>query len=261
MHKTLPWMACGLAVTALLTGCGSRAENPPQTGFDLQGSDPRALVVADRVMERLGGRENWDQTRYLSWRFFGRRRHVWDKWSGDVRIESATHLVLMNVHTRRGRAWQVDETGTAIADGEITDPQVLAATLEGGYAQWINDSYWLVMPYKLKDTGVTLRYVGPGTTAAGQAAEVISLTFTGVGRTPQNKYDVYVCEGDSLVCAWAFYADAGDAEPRFQVPWGNWQQFGNIWLSDDRGDRDLSDLAVFDHLPNSVFNSPGPMRF
>ena len=55
--------------------------------------------------------------------------------------------------------------------------------------------------------------------------------------------------------------DAGDAEPRFQVPWGNWQQYGAIWLSDDRGDRDLSDLAVFDDLPGSVFSSPDPLNF
>ena len=100
----------GLAVSrsALLFliafGCAGGEGNPPLEGFDLAGSDAQAVAVADRVMERLGGRRNWDNTRYLTWRFFGSRRHVWDKWTGDIRIESAEYLVLMNVHSQEGRA-------------------------------------------------------------------------------------------------------------------------------------------------------------
>ena len=28
------------------------------------------------------------------------------------------------------------------------------------YAIWVNDTYWLLMPYKMKDPGVTLAYDG-----------------------------------------------------------------------------------------------------
>ena len=43
--------------------------NAPAEGFDLESSDPLAIVIADRVMHAMGGRRAWDQTRYLSWNF------------------------------------------------------------------------------------------------------------------------------------------------------------------------------------------------
>ncbi|MEZ5331564.1 MAG: hypothetical protein R2991_05830 [Thermoanaerobaculia bacterium] len=50
------------------------------------------------------------------------------------------------------------------------------------------------MPYKLEDPGVTLHYLGERPMLDGRPAEVLELTFEGVGRTPQNKYHVYVAE-------------------------------------------------------------------
>ena len=108
-------------------------------------------AIADEVMQKLGGRKNWDNTRYITWKFFGRRFHVWDKRSGDIRVESGNRTVLMNINTKEGRVW---EDGT-----EVTHPDSLAKRLDRGYRAWINDSYWLVMPYKLKDSGDTLKYV------------------------------------------------------------------------------------------------------
>ncbi|MHC4769928.1 MAG: hypothetical protein ACYTEI_14630, partial [Planctomycetota bacterium] len=61
--------------------------NPPAPGFDAEGSDPEAIWIADAVMARMGGRRAWDRTRYVTWSFFDRRRHVWDKHAGRVRVE------------------------------------------------------------------------------------------------------------------------------------------------------------------------------
>jgi hypothetical protein len=231
--------------------------NPPAPGFDLEGSDRQAIEVADRVMERLGGRTAWDETRYLTWSFFGRRRHLWDKLSGDIRVEGVGRdderpfLILMNLHTKRGKAWR---------DGqEITDPEELAAMLDRGEAVWINDSYWMFMPYKLKDTGVTLKYLGESPMQDGRAAEALELTFRAVGRTPQNKYRVYVAEDSGLVEQWDFFAEADDAEPRFTSPWHNWRRYGRILLSDDRGERSHTDIAVLDEVPPGALTSPAPV--
>ena len=227
------------------------AENPPADGFDSAGSDPKAIEIADAVMEKMGGRENWDRTRYLTWRFFGRRLHVWDRWTGDVRFEEADRITLMNVNTRQGRVWRAGE--------EIAEPDSLKKYLNKGYSAWINDSYWLVMPYKLKDTGVTLTYAGEGKTENGRDAYVLTLTFEDVGVTPQNKYDVFVDRGRMLVEQWAFYRNASDERPRFVGPWTGWKPHGRILLSAGRGTRAHSDVAVFDELPRSVFESPRPV--
>ena len=228
------------------------AVNPAAPGFDQAGSDYEAIEIADQVMERLGGRANWDRTRHLTWRFFGRRLHVWDKLTGDLRFEEGGLVVLMNLHERRGRAWRDGE--------EISDPDSLHERLLATYKKWINDSYWVVMPYKLKDTGVTLKYVGQGMTEEGIPADILQLTFSGVGVTPQNKYDIYVDVHDRLVRQWSYYGDAADDEPAFTRPWSNWQQYGTIWLADDHGLHRHSGVAVLEDLPRSVYEDPAPFE-
>ncbi|MEE3259497.1 MAG: hypothetical protein VX293_09830 [Candidatus Latescibacterota bacterium] len=190
------------------------SDNPPAQGFNATDSDPQAIALADAAMAAMGGRANWDATRYITWRFFGFRRHIWDKHTGDLRFEQGDLTVLMNIHSKKGRAFA--------AGVEISDPDTLAAKLQHGYRAWINDSYWLVMPYKLKDTGVTLRYRGPEPTQDGRPAEALELTFKDVGVTPQNKYAVWVDKESQLVSQWAFYREATDAEPGFTGPWTNW---------------------------------------
>jgi hypothetical protein len=244
-----------LSVVATAIADEAPAPNPPAPGFDITGSDTRAVEIADEVMAAMGGRTAWDSTRHLRWRFFGRRLHVWDKQTGDIRIETVdadvTLVILMNLGSK---------DGTAFRNGEpITDPEELAALLDRGEELWINDSYWMFMPYKLKDSGVTLRFVGDGELLDGRPADVLELTFENVGRTPENKYRIYVARDTRLVERWDFYDKASDPEPRFSTPWYGWKPFGNILLSADRGDSDHSEIAVLDSLPRSVYTDPAPV--
>ena len=221
-------------------------------GFRAATSDARAIQVADQVMQALGGRPAWDATRYLNWVFFGRRTHYWDKWTGDVRIEADNKLVLMNVNTHKGRAWE---------DGvEVTEPDSLAKRMQNGFALWTNDMYWVFMPYKLKDSGVQLRYVGERAMQDGKPADVLELTFADVGMTPENKYEVCVDKATHLVGEWSYYEKASDPQPRFTMPWKDWRQCGQILLAADHGRGDPWKIAAYDQLPRAVFESPEPVR-
>jgi len=231
--------------------------NPAADGFLAEESDAKAIELADQVMLRLGGRSAWDATRFVTWKFFGNRFHVWDKHTGDIRVEGTEreskkdYVILMNLTTKGGRAW--------LADEEITDPEALAGMLERGESAWINDSYWMFMPYKLKDTGVALEYLGEQPLLDGRGARTLQLSFRDVGRTPENKYLVYVANDSGLVEQWDFFTNASDPEPRFQIPWRNWRRHGAILLSNDRGRGQHTEIAVFDELPAEVFSSPDPV--
>lgn len=228
------------------------SSNPPMEGFNMAGSDARAIEIADAVMQSMGGRENWDNTRYLSWGFGGDEQ-VWDKWTGAFRYQKDSLIVLMNVNTKEGRAW---------ADGkEIADAD---ETLTSAYRAWVNSGYWFLMPYKLKDSGVTLKYLGEGKTEDGRDAEMLQLTFEKVGLTPQNKYHVFVDKETMLVSQWQYFQDATSNEPNFTRPWGNWKKYGNIMLSDFRGegrngDFVLPNIGAYDSLPEGVFTSSEPI--
>lgn len=265
--KTLPLAAAVLAALA----CGKGGDAPAAPAAPVPSdpaahvhvspdSDPRAIEIAQATVAKMGGWDNWDHTRYISYNFFGGRRHYWDRYTGDIRIEGdfgreepKVHRVfLMNVNTGKGRVW---------ADGqEVTDPEKLAELLKQGKSIWINDSYWVAMPYKLLDPGVTLKYEGERAMEDGRQADVLGLTFSGVGDTPDNRYDVFVARDSGLVEQWSYYDKAGETEPRFTLPWKGWEKFGNIMLATGRG-RDADwNIAVHDSLPPSVFSDPGPVE-
>ena len=246
-----------LAVT-LITACGGSTTNteskepygnPASEGFNEAGSDAKAIAIADEVMEANGGREAWDNTRYVCWSFFGRDDLVWDKWTGNVRIDTGNGATLLtNIN---------DETGNAYLNGkQVMDADSTANLMQRAKSIWINHSYWLVMPYKLKDSGVTLKYAGEEATQDGRMADKLNLTFEGVGRTPQNMYYVWVDKETRLVSQWAYYPNTEAEEPRFVNPWAEYTKHGNIMLSASRGERGMENIMVFDELPESVFTSP-----
>jgi hypothetical protein len=43
---------------------------------------------------------------------------------------------------------------------------------------------------------------------------------------------------------------------KFSTPWENWRTYGKIKLSDSRGERKMRNIAVFDMLPDKVYQSP-----
>jgi hypothetical protein len=213
-------------------------------------SDLRAVGVAQRTMEAMGGWDAWDRVRYLHWAFFGRREHWWDRRTGDVRIDAGKRLVLMNVNARTGRVWE---------DGrEITHPDSLAEALDVARQWWVNDSYWLIMPTKLLDPGVTLRHGGEAKLPDGGAADKVILTFDeGVGYTPQNKYDVYVARDTDLVEQWSYYGNASDPEPAFTLPWAGWKDVGGFLIATDHGRGEPWPVEAPRELPRAVFTDPG----
>ena len=222
-------------------------------------SDARAIEIAQAVMETLGGWDNWDRTRYLSWKFFGGRQHHWDRHTGDIRIEATLgqeeeekedYVFEMNVDTLAGRVWKNGE--------EVNDAGALAQALELGHKLWVNDSYWLVMPYKLLDPGVTLKYAGEREMADKRMADILELTFgEGVGYTPENRYEVYVAKDTGLVEQWSFYSEADDDVQGFTLPWADWQPFGDIMLATNKGRGADWAIVVSEDVPAGVFGVGG----
>ena len=228
--------------------------NPAAPGFNAAKSDQAAVKLADEVMEALGGRKQWDDTRYIEWTFFGRRKLLWDKHAGHVQVEVPTTglKVLLDMNNNQGMVWFNDQ--------QQLEADTVSKYLARAKNWWINDSYWLVMPYKLKDSGVTLTYVGEDTVQEGGAAQVIELRFEGVGVTPQNKYLVYVDPGSKLVNQWAYYTNANDTVPGFVLPWEGYKEYNGIKLPSGHGmlkrgrtTPSLANVAVYTTLSPDPF--------
>ena len=223
--------------------------NPAHIDFDLLHSDEKAMEIADKVMKSIGGRENWDNSKYLKWNFFGKRLHYWNKETGDIRIEilNSDAIILMNINTLEGKV--------KLGDVEPTKADSLEKYLELGKEMWTNDSYWMFMPFKLKDAGVTLKYKQKRMMKDNEYAYALELTFSGVGETPDNKYIIYVDTYDYKIRQWDFYPIPTMKEPAFTTTWDNYLQYGNIELANVRSTDTLTDITVFEELSETVFTS------
>lgn len=223
--------------------------NPAHVDFDLLHSDEKAMEIADKVMKSIGGRENWDNSKYLKWNFFGKRLHYWNKETGDIRIEilNSDAIILMNINTLEGKV--------KLGDVEPTKADSLEKYLELGKEMWTNDSYWMFMPFKLKDAGVTLKYKQKRMMKDNEYAYALELTFSGVGETPDNKYIIYVDTYDYKIRQWDFYPIPTMKEPAFTTTWENYLQYGNIELANVRSTDTLTDITVFEELSETVFTS------
>ena len=215
------------------TSHSSGEVNPAAAGFLVAESDPEAIKIADEVMLAMGGRAAWDAVDTLAWNFFGFRDLTWSKKSGEVTITNPREnsIIKINLLTGKGSA----RYGT----WEINNSDSLEIHLKKAMNIWINDSYWLAMPFKLKDTGVILKYLGEGTTEEGQAADKLQLTFFNTGNTPGNKYHVYVDKETRLISQWDFFNKSDDQNPQFKMPWKGYVEVDGILLSEDRGDRKI----------------------
>jgi hypothetical protein len=226
-----------LGVSASITSAaflvGVVASSPAQAA---PASDPKAVAIAEQVMEALGGRQAWDGTRYLRFDFAVEREgklavsraHTWDKWTGRYRLEGKTKegdpfLVLMNVNTKDGQGYR---KGARLQGGEEKK------LLEQGYGTWINDTYWLLMPYKMRDPGVVLGLDGEEK-SGGAAWDKVVLTFENVGLTPKDKYWAYVNRATHLVDRWDYILEGGPG-PAKTFHWKGWKKYGAILLAPDR---------------------------
>ncbi len=224
---------------------------------------PSAEQVVDSLAAALGGPEAWQATRYLHFTFAGRRTHTWDRATGRHRVEGQTqdgknYVVLSNLDTQQGVA---SVEGQLVAAGSAEAAELLKLA----YGAWVNDTYWLLMPYKLRDPGVSLRHDGRET-IDGRTYDKLAMSFEKVGLTPGDRYWVYVDTETHLVGRWAYHLEGmKPEEPPTAWTWEGWQTYGGIQLAPMRrkvgSDRtlELSDLRVETTLPDSVFTSTAPI--
>lgn len=95
------------------------------------------------------------------------------------------------------------------------------------FARWVNDSYWLLAPLKLRDPGVKVEAGGPKE-LGGTQLETINLSFENVGLTPTDRYVFYIDPQTKLPRAWDYVPQAGMG---MTATWEKFQNFGGLTLA------------------------------
>jgi hypothetical protein len=210
--------------------------------------DSLAIALALQIEDAAGGKTNWDKIRFIRFDYFGSRLWFWDKFENRYRVESEKR------NFRIAGTLDGQETFLWLDGNIVTEKDSLKKYQEFAFKTWINDTYWLILPFKLNDPGVNLTYAGTCMTDANVSATCIELTFNDVGVTPDNKYRIYIDTLAHQIIHWDYFRNKTDTLPTISNSWTEYQTYGNIVLSSGRGDRSFSDIRVFEALPNRIFS-------
>jgi hypothetical protein len=207
-------------------------------------SELQATMVVDGMMDAMGGPGAMEKTRYLRFDWVVERdgkqvahvKHLWDRYDGRYRVEWETRekykiVALFNVNTREGKV---------TVDGKPVEGEELKKNLEAAYGRYINDGYWLMMPWKLKDPGVKLEYVGQ-TELDGKKYDLVHVHFGQVGLTPGDHYWTYISRDTHLMDRWAYFLQGmvkDKGEPALEKAtvwdWHKWEDVGGIKLAHEK---------------------------
>ena len=196
--------------------------------------DPKADSVAEAMITAMGGKGGWEKARFLRFDFtvvkdgktLASFSHWWDRYDGRYRVEgsdpkSGPWKAYFNVGTHEGEYF---------VNGTRAEGETKTKGLENAYGRFINDTYWLLAPWKVFDPGVSLEYVGEIKTAAGQDCDEIKLSFENVGLTPKDVYWMDIDKTTHLLVQWKYVLNGGTEAPTV-VAWRDWRRFGSIELS------------------------------
>lgn len=183
-----------------------------------------ANVLADAVIKASGG-DVWSRVKTLEFTFNVEQngktlmsaKHHWDVAAGRNTVEW------------NGKKVDVDVSGSFAlnlsekvdnADQKLRDQQ-------DAHKRWTNDSYWLLAPLKLRDSGVRLADKGEQE-AEGKTYRVLELSFESVGLTPKDKYNLYIDPETNLVGRWDYMPTP---DKKSSATWENYQDFNGLKLA------------------------------
>jgi hypothetical protein len=235
----------------------------PAVFAETRDSDPKAVAIADQVLAALGGKSKWDAMPCVSWTFEtathdsmrpGGRRHLWDKSTGWHRVEGRnragqTYVIVHRLGEPQGKAWM---NGAAIEGDSLQKLITRAQSL------WTNDTYWMLMPYKLRDQGVRLKYDGESK-QGGVTYDKVALSFEKVGETPGDRYWIYVNRANHRIEKWDFVLQ-GDQPPAKTWTWEGYEEKGGMWFPTAHRSEEMTlythEVEVLSKCPSQAFAAP-----
>jgi hypothetical protein len=267
-----------IALGLIASGCGSNTGSSSRDApapTDTLTLDTKADSVAYRLMEAHGA-DALASAPYLRFNFAfesskGSRviaRHLWDRTTGDYRVEwqggpDSSYVALVNMR-------DVEEgvpAGEAYLNGEKLEGETARKVRKQAYGRFINDTYWLLAPLKTFDPGVNRRYAADSSTATH---DVLHLTFGDVGLTPGDEYWLYVSKETGRLDRWAYHLQSMDeSTPPQAYDWTGYTTLkapaGMVVLSTRKeatnADRALltNELALPSSPPDGAFSNPEPI--
>ena len=179
------------------------------------GQTGEAAEVLTQALEAAAGISAWKETGAIQWKFAG-HSHLWDRDRELYRLEDGDEVVLLDLQTREGRAWQGEE--------ELSG-EALSEVLTRAWGVWCNDTFWLNPLEKLRDPGITRSLVD-----LDDGRQGLLVTYASGGVTPGDSY-LWIPDEAGRPVAWRMWVSVIPI-PGIEMSWAGWQQLPTgAWVS------------------------------
>lgn len=272
MTQYLPKNTCtmqrllSLTIFLLLAGGCTSQQDAPEP-LHLPPLFSMADSLAFSIEQAAGGRESYQSLETLRFDWAVERdsqeafraRHLWDRTSGAYRVEYPIGEDSLLVAVFAANEFDMDmPEGRAFINGVIADSVNHDEYLKSAYERFINDSYWLVMPFKLFDDGVD-RTIAHDSSDAD--TDVLRLRFENVGLTPGDQYWLRA-DSTGQILSWSFTLESGGTGyfeflEYAHVP----TPAGSLFVStrkQDGGRAILTEILPADSVSSDIFSDPHP---
>jgi len=169
-------------------------------------------VAADSLASRMLKSINYQaysDTRYIEWDFKeGAHRYKWDKQLGIVRVEWENYRVLVNLN--------YPEKSSVFDNNSQVEGDVRIKVIENAVSMFNNDSFWLVAPFKVYDSGTERSLV-----TLKDGSDGLLITYTSGGTTPGDSY-LWILDSKGFPKSFRMWVDiipVGGLE----ATWADWQ--------------------------------------
>ena len=259
--------------------------------------DPHAVELVTALEKAVAGDGAWDKIAGLSFtqtyrhdgNISGEFRHTWDIRKSLFRVQGKAddggeRDVIFNPTTRLGEGWvQVFINPPADMKAQYPSPIVKwfhppgppqAAYIKFGYERYLNDTYWLLFPLKLRDPRIELTYEGEEA-LDGDTHDVVKVVLpTELELTTGRTYWIYLNRKTHLIDKWLYPslvtapqkgARRDPAHAKSWV-WQDWKEFGPFKLSTQRVDPATNDAVIYKDIeilktiPEKAFEPPSKPR-
>lgn len=169
----------------------------------------KAEILTDKIQAVIN-QKAWDSTAAVAFTFRGNHHYLWDKKRNLVQVQWGNKKVIYNNQTLDGVAFENDKK---LNDTDKTE----AINTANDYFN--NDSFWLIAPFKLRDTGTTRSIV------IQDNQEALMVTYTSGGSTPGDSY-VWFVDENYIPKAWRMWVSIIPIGG-FETSWEDWKTYPN----------------------------------